>query len=56
VFTKYIVRNDSLQSSRIKVLLAVWNINKNFNKMNIIKNLFSLFFISINSLIKYGFR
>jgi glycosyltransferase involved in cell wall biosynthesis len=56
LFTKYIVRNDSLQSSRIKVLLAVWNINKNFNKMNIIKNLFSVLFISINSLIKYGFR
>ena len=56
VYTKYIVRKDSLQSSRIKVLLAVWSINKNFNKMNIIKNLFSLFFITINSLIKYGFR
>ena len=56
VYTKYIVRKNSLQSSRIKVLLAVWNINKNFNKMNIIKNFFSLLFISINSLIKYGIR
>jgi glycosyltransferase involved in cell wall biosynthesis len=55
-YTKYILRKDSLQSSRIKVLLAVWNINKKFNKMNIIQNFFSLLFISINSLIKYGFR
>jgi teichuronic acid biosynthesis glycosyltransferase TuaG len=56
IYTKYIVRKDSLQSSRKKVLLAVWNINKNFNKMNIIKNIFSILFISINSLIKYGIR
>lgn len=56
VYTRYTVRKDSLQSSRIKVLLAVWSINKNFNKMNIFKNLLSLLFISINSLIKYGFR
>jgi teichuronic acid biosynthesis glycosyltransferase TuaG len=54
--TKYVLRKDSLQSSRIKVLLAVWNINKYYNKMNIIKNLFSILFISINSLIKYGIR
>jgi teichuronic acid biosynthesis glycosyltransferase TuaG len=56
VYTKYTLRKDSLQSSRIKVLLSVWNINKHFNKMNIIENLFSIFFISFNSLIKYGIR
>ena len=56
VFTKYLVRNNSLQSSRIKVLLAVWNINRNLNKMSIVKNLISILFISINSLIKYGTR
>jgi teichuronic acid biosynthesis glycosyltransferase TuaG len=56
VYTKYIVRKNSLQSSRIKVLLAVWSINKNFNKMTIIQNLLSVFFITINSLIKYGIR
>ena len=55
-YTKYILRKNSLQSSRIKVLLAVWNINKKFNKMNIMQNLFSVIFISINSLIKYGIR
>ena len=56
IYTKYALRKDSLQSSRLKVLLAVWYINKNFNKMNVIKNFFSLLFISINSLIKYGIR
>jgi teichuronic acid biosynthesis glycosyltransferase TuaG len=56
VYTKYIVRKNSLQSSRIKVLLAVWSINKNFNKMTIIQNLLSVFFITINSLTKYGIR
>lgn len=56
VYTRYTLRKDSLQSSRLKVLLAVWYINKNFNKMNFIKNFFSLLFISINSLIKYGIR
>ena len=55
-YSKYIVRKGSLQSSRTKVLSAVWNINKHFNKMNIIENLFSVLFISINSLIKYGIR
>ena len=55
-YTKYVLRNNSLQSSRIRVLLSVWSINKHFNKMNIIQNLFSIFFISINSLIKYGIR
>jgi len=55
-YTKYILRKNSLQSSRIKVLLAVWSINRHFNRMNIIKNFFSVFFISINSLIKYGIR
>jgi len=55
-YTKYVIRKDSLQSSRIKVLLALWNINKKFNKMSVIKNLFSVLSISINSLVKYGIR
>jgi len=56
VYTKYLVRNNSLQSSRIKVLLAVWNINRNLNKMSVVTSLISIFFISVNSLIKYGTR
>lgn len=56
VLAKYLVRKNSLQSSRIRVLLAVWKINKNLNQMNIFGNLLSIIFISINSILKYGFR
>ena len=52
----YRIRKDSLQSQRLKVLYAVWRINKKFNNMSLLQNLLSLFFISLNSLKKYGFR
>ena len=54
--TYYRIRKDSLQSYRLKVLYTVWKINKNFNNMCLFQNLLSLFFISLNSLKKYGFR
>ena len=56
IYSFYKIRNNSLQNDRLKVLLAVWNINKNLNKMNFIDNIISIFFISLNSLKKYGFR
>jgi teichuronic acid biosynthesis glycosyltransferase TuaG len=56
VYSYYKLRNNSLQSNRIKVLLAVWNVNKNLNKINFFDNLILMFFISFNSLKKYGFR
>jgi teichuronic acid biosynthesis glycosyltransferase TuaG len=52
----YRIRADSLQSYRLRVFFAVWKINKNFNNMNLLQNLLSLFFISLNSLKKYGLR
>ena len=54
--TFYRIRRDSLQSYRFKVFLAVWKINKDFNNMNLVQNLLSLFFISLNSFRKYSFR
>ena len=54
--TKYRIRNDSLQSSNLKNFYWIWKINKEYNKFNFLENLFSLFFISINSLKKYGFK
>ena len=54
--TKYQIRKDSLQSNRIRNLYWIWKINKSFNRFNILKNLISIFFISLNSLKKYGFR
>ena len=56
VYSFYRLRNNSLQSDRLKVLLTLWRINKNLNKMNFINNLASTSFIIINSLKKYAFR
>lgn len=54
--TYYRIRKNSLQSYRFRVLCAVWKINKHFNSMKLFQNLLSLFFISLNSLKKYGLR
>jgi teichuronic acid biosynthesis glycosyltransferase TuaG len=56
VYSFYRLRNNSLQSSRMKVLFAVWNINKKLNKIGFINNLISIFSISYNSFRKYGLR
>ena len=54
--TKYRIRKDSLQSNKIRNFYWIWHINKNYNKMNFLNNLLSIFFISINSIKKYGFK
>jgi len=54
--TEYQIRSDSLQSNRIRNLYWIWKINKSLNHFSILKNLVSIFFISLNSLKKYGFR
>ena len=54
--TKYRVRENSLQSNRLRNFFWIWKINKQFNNLNFIQNFFSLLFISLNSLKKYGFR
>lgn len=56
VYSFYRLRDNSLQSNRFNVLFAVWNINKDFNKMKLIKNFISIFFITYNSLKKYALR
>lgn len=52
----YRLRNDSLQSDRLKVLFYVWWINKKINKISFFKNFMSLLLISFNSIKKYGLR
>ena len=52
--TKYRVRKGSLQSSNLKNFYWIWKINRDFNRLNFLNNLISLFFISLNSLKKYG--
>ena len=54
--TYYRIRKKSLQSYRLRVFFAVWKINRDFNNMNLFQNLLSVFFISLNSLKKYGLR
>jgi teichuronic acid biosynthesis glycosyltransferase TuaG len=54
--TKYQIRKNSLQSSRIKNLYWMLKINKKFNNFNFLNNLISIFFISFNSIKKYGFK
>jgi teichuronic acid biosynthesis glycosyltransferase TuaG len=54
--TEYQIRSGSLQSNRIRNLYWIWKINKSLNHFNVLKNLISIFFISLNSLKKYGLR
>lgn len=52
----YRIIKNSRSSSRIYNLIYLWKINKLINKLSIFDNLASIFFISINSLKKYGFK
>ncbi len=54
--TKYRVRSNSLQSSKIRNLYWIWKINSNVNKLGFWENFNSLISISINSFTKYGFK
>jgi len=53
---KYRVRQDSLQSNKLRNIYWIWYINKKYNKMSFFNNIISIFFISFNSLKKYGFK
>ena len=52
--TKYRIRDKSLQSNNIRNFYWIWKINKNYNNLNFFENFISLFFISLNSIKKYG--
>ena len=52
----YQIRKNSLQSNRLRNLCWMWKINNKFNNFSVLKNLICIFFISINSFKKYGFR
>ena len=51
--TRYRIRKNSVQGSNLRNVFWIWKINKNYNKFNFIRNLTSIFSISINSLKKY---
>mgnify|MGYP007107067671 FL=1 len=54
--TKYRIRHNSLQSNKLRNFYWIWKINSELNKLNLIKNLYSLLCISLNSIKKYGFK
>ena len=54
--TKYRLRKNSLQSNIFRNFYWIWKINKEYNKLGFFDNFFSLFFISLNSIRKYGLK
>jgi|TARA_B110000263_G_scaffold182088_1_gene159676 teichuronic acid biosynthesis glycosyltransferase TuaG len=52
----YRILNTSRSSKRLKNIYWLWNINKNFNKLNFLENIVSVFCISVNSIKKYGIK
>ena len=54
--TKYRIRENSLQSNKLKNFYWIWKINYKYNKLSFFENLNSLFYISLNSIKKYGLK
>ena len=54
--TRYQIRKNSLQSNRLKNIFWIWKINNKYNKFNFVQNIQSIFFISLNSIKKYGLK
>ncbi len=52
----YRINTKSRSGNKLKNILSVWKINKLQNKLNFFANLKSVFFISVNSLKKYGWK
>jgi len=52
----YRISKNSLQSNKLRNIYWVWLINRKYNKLNLLKNIISLFSISISSIRKYGFK
>ena len=50
----YRILPKSRSSRRLQNIYWTWYINKNYNKLNFFDNLIYIFFISINSMKKYG--
>ncbi len=52
----YRILNKSRSSQKIKNIFWLWHINKNYNKLNFLRNFMSIVCICINSIKKYGFK
>ena len=55
-FVYYRINKNNRSANKLKNFVSLWQINKTHNKLDFFTNLKSLFFISINSLIKYGWK
>jgi len=52
----YRILNKSRSSERLKNILSLWRINKNYNRLGFFKNLMSVIYIAVNSIKKYGIK
>jgi len=52
----YRINNKNRSINKILNILYLWNINRKFNNLSIFQNIKSVFFISYNALVKYGFK
>ena len=50
----YRILDRSRSRKRLQSIYWLWYVNKNFNKLKFIRNIISIFFITINSIRKYG--
>ena len=55
-FVYYRINKNNRSANKLKNLVSLWQINKIHNQLNFFTNLKFLFFISINSLKKYGWK
>ena len=55
-FVYYRINKNNRSANKLKNFVSLWQINKIHNHLNFFTNLKSLFFISINSLKKYGWK
>tara|TARA_Y100000590_G_C15598774_1_gene969165 strand:- start:73 stop:837 length:765 start_codon:yes stop_codon:yes gene_type:complete len=52
----YRILSNSRSSKRLKNIFWLWHVNKKYNKLKFVENILSIFFISINSIKKYGIK
>ena len=52
----YRILSKSRSRKKLQAIYWLWHINKNFNKINFIKNLILIIFVIINSIKKYGIK
>lgn len=52
----YRILNTSRSSQKIKNIIYLWRINRNYNNFSVIKNAISIIMIALNSFKKYGLK